>query len=183
METRNITITVPADYRLRAIVNEVPYHADPAKLSNDAWLHVVEYGFQRIVNDKTGGASKTAEDKAKIAGDTIARLEAATYVRRKPRGTSDPLVPYIRAILRTIMQAKPDASPAMVKRVAEYKAAKEADAKAAILDAWFEALPEDDQLKVTEKAEAAKAAADAERAKMKAQAEKLASDLGSMLDI
>lgn len=183
METRNVTITVPADYRLRAVVNEVPYHADPAKLSNEAWLHVVEYGFQRLVNDKTGGSNKTDDDKAKIASDTIARLTAETYVRRKPRSAADPVTPYVRAILRSIMQAKPDASPAVAKRAAEYKAAKEADAKAAILDAWFDLLSEDDQAKITAKAEAALKAAEAEKAKRAAEANKLASDLGGMLDI
>lgn len=136
METRSIIITVPVGYMLESTVNEVLYKFDPWAMPAAALLHVLEYGAQRIVNDKCGGNDKTPEKKAEIARASITRLTTAPYVRRAVRGASvEPIVRFIRDVLRGIMS-----DSRFADRAKEYKALKEAEAREEYLDAWFESL-------------------------------------------
>lgn len=170
MDTTTITVTVPAGYLFESTVNEITYQFDPAKMTNAALLYLIEYGAQRVVNDRCGGKDKTAEDKAKIALATIARLESPDFTERAPRGSSDPIIPYVRNILReSLRSSKTDTGKALWT---EYKAAKDDAAKRnAILDDLFAKQEEPAQANLRKLATDAKAVADKARAEAKALAD------------
>lgn len=169
----NINITVPDGYLATAVVNEKPYTVDPSAMTPQALLHVFEYGFQRIVNDKTGGKSKDAVAKDKAASDMIARLVAAEYKRRKVGSSAvDPVIKHARAILRTLL-----ATGAFAAKLAEFKAFSEAADKEAYLDDWFETMPQDLADKVTA---AALASLTREKALRESQAASIAALAGDM---
>lgn len=133
-----ITINVPAGYLATAVVADKPYQVDPAKMTDAALLHVFEYGFQRIVNDKTGGKDKDAAAKDTAARAMIDRLVAADYKRRKVgAGAVDPIVRYVRDVLRQLLSL-----PAFATRKTEYKAYSEAADRELFLDDWFATMPE-----------------------------------------
>lgn len=160
----NITIKVPDGYVPTAVVNDVGYQAPLDRMTNDALLHVFEYGMQRIVNDKTGGKDKTDADKAEAANAMIARLTAEQYVRRKiGLGAVDPIVRFTRDILRGLLK-----KPQLAKRAAEYKAFSEAADREAYLDDWFATSPKEFADAVTAAAQDALAEAQA-AAKRKAK--------------
>lgn len=133
-----IKINVPDGYIASTTVNDIHYPVDPAAMSNDALLHVFEYGLQRIVNDKTGGSAKTADDKAAIATAAIARLTASTYERRAARGESaDPLTKHIRSICRAMLSL-----PTFAADKKTYNALpKEAAPRGDWLTDWFDTRP------------------------------------------
>lgn len=137
--TMQIKINVPDTYVAIATVNDVHYQADPAAMSNEALLHIFEYGFQRLVNDKTGGSAKTADDKAAIATAAIDRLTADTYERRAARGESaDPLTKHIRSICRAMLSL-----PAFAADKKLYNALpKEAAPRGDWLTDWYDARPD-----------------------------------------
>lgn len=148
----NINITVPDGYLATAVVNDKPYTVSPDKMTSAALLHVFEYGFQRIVNDKTGGKDKTDADKDAAAVAMLTRLTAAEYVRRKiGTGATDPIVRFTREIMRDIMRDK-----RFVGKAAEYKAisADQPDLREAFLDDWFGTMPGEFAAKVTAAAQA-----------------------------
>lgn len=139
-----ITINVPAGYLATAVVADKPYTVDPAKMSDAALLHVFEYGFQRIVNDKTGGKNKDAAAKDKAASDMIARLVAAEYKRRKiGKGALDPIVKYVRDVMRELLELKP-----YTAKKAEYKDLTTTADREAYLDEWFATMPDELAAKV-----------------------------------
>lgn len=169
----SINIQVPDGYLATAVVNEKPYTVDPSAMTPQALLHVFEYGFQRIVNDKTGGKSKDAAAKDKAASDMIARLVAAEYKRRKIGASAvDPVVKHIRGILRVLL-----GNAAFAAKSAEYKAFSEAADKEAYLDDWFSTMPEELAGKVTA---AAESALKREKALRESQAASIAALAGDM---
>lgn len=169
----NINITVPDGYLATAVVADRPYTVSPKSMTNEALLHVFEYGFQRIVNDKTGGKSKDAVAKDKAASDMIARLVAAEYKRRKIGASAvDPVVKHIRGILRVLL-----GNAAFAAKSAEYKAFSEAADKEAYLDDWFATMPEALAEKVTTAANQALAR---EKALRESQAASIAALAGDM---
>lgn len=160
----NITIRVPDGYVPTAVVNDRGYQAPLEKMTNDALLHVFEYGMQRIVNDKTGGKDKTDADKDEAARAMIDRLTAESYVRRKiGQGAVDPIVRFTRDILRGLLKR-----PQLATRAAEYKAFSEAADREAYLDDWFATAPKEFAEAVTTAAQDALAEAQAQ-AKRKAK--------------
>lgn len=167
-----IQIEVPDGYLLTANVNDKAYQAPPEKMTNGALLHALEYGFQRIVNDKTGGKNKTPADKDKIASGMIARLTADEYKRRAVGVGVDPLTRYIRSVLRSFL--KVDAFKA---RAEEYKAYSEPADRDAFLDDWFDTMPDELAGKVENAAEARMAEDKARDSSIAA----LAADIGSVL--
>lgn len=165
------TINVPNGYLATATVDGKPYTADPKAMTNDALLHVFEYGFQRIVNDKCGGKDKGADEKASIASGTIERLTAETYVRRATRESSgDPLASFVRGFLRAKLQAVKG------EAYAAYKAA-DADGRNELLDAMFAKQDEATQAAIRAEAEAERERHEAELARKRQLADKLGAKL------
>lgn len=177
METQNVVITVPVGYLLTARVNDKPYTVDPTALSNEALLHVIEYGYQRIVNDKTGGKNRTDADKDGLAKAMVARLLASPYVRRKGgRGSAEPIVAFIRRVMRDLL-----AVPTNAARKTEYAGlAKDQDTRGDYLDAWFDELPEAVAAKVTLAAEKAMADDVAKKAAFKKGIAELNADMAEL---
>lgn len=146
-----ITIKIPTGYLATAVVADKPYTLDPANMTNEALLHVFEYGFQRIVNDKTGGKDKTEKDKDEAAKAMLDRLAAEVYARRKVgNGPADPITRHVRDILRAFMNL-----PANGGRKAEYKKFAESADRENFLDDWFTTMPEAQAAKVKALAESA----------------------------
>lgn len=169
----NINITVPDGYLATAVVADRPYTVSPKSMTNEALLHVFEYGFQRIVNDKTGGKDKDAAAKDKAATDMVLRLTAGEYKRRKVGSSAvDPVIKHARAILRTLL-----ATGAFAAKLAEFKSFSEAADKEAYLDDWFETMPQDLADKVTA---AALASLTREKALRESQAASIAALAGDM---
>lgn len=138
----NITINVPDGYALTATVDGKHYTADSAKMENAALLYVLEYGFQRSVNDRTGGKDKTSEDKIKIATDVITWLQSSPFVaRRRVAGESEPPInKHLRSLVRALIFSG-RAEYAADKKA--YNALdKTAEARNAWLMSWYAATAE-----------------------------------------
>lgn len=154
----NITITVPDGYLATAVVNDKPYHPTLAKMTNAALLHVFEYGLQRIVNDKTGGKDKTADDKHAAAVAMVERLEAEEYKRRAVGIGVDPIMRHVRSILRDLLKR-----PEFAAKQKEYKAFGEAADRDAYIDDWFDNMPDALATRIREAAAGLLAEAEARR--------------------
>jgi hypothetical protein len=102
----NVTITIPESIRFTipqsaANVIESEGYAMPEGVTTDAsgamhipadklppetLVRLLEYGASRYVNDKSGGSTKTADDKATIASDWAQRLIAGDLGRKSGGG-------------------------------------------------------------------------------------------------
>lgn len=123
---------------------------DLGKLPMASINAILTYGIQRIVNDKCGGADKTADEKAEIARKTIERLNDGSIAMRMPRSEGEPEINrFIRAEVRRCLSTES-------KR--EYKALA-ADDRDDYLDAKFAAVT-DEAFKTAIMANAEKALAD-----------------------
>ena len=167
--------TIEIDGPIGSTVNEVFYPMDVAKMTNEALAHVFEYGAQRIVNDKCGGKDKMPADKAKLATETVTRLETAPYVRRASAAEGDPLAYYVRQYFRDAFKA--DATTESAKA---FKALK-GDARSEFLDNLFAKQSPDTQTAIRALAAKARDRAIAERAKALADAASLAKGMSLKL--
>ena len=144
MTTTTITLTFDAA-TIEAVVNDVVYQAELAKIPNTSLVKIVQYGMQRIVNDKCGASTLNPEAKDVKAKETIARiLNGSLAVRTRAGGSSDPfakLRKYIRSILRKLVSSK-----------AAYKAAED---KAEWLDETFDNQDEPTRMAILANAQAA----------------------------
>jgi hypothetical protein len=93
--TKVITIELDADV-IEATVGGKTYQHALADIHGKAAVKIFQYGFQRFINDKTGG--KTPDEKERIVAQALADIKAGT-VQRTTR-TADPLVKYRRNIIR-----------------------------------------------------------------------------------
>ncbi len=161
------TITIEIASAVIAKANEVSYPMPYADMTNEALLHVIEYGWQRMVNDKANskGRDSTEADKAAAAQSIVDRAKANPYVRRAQGEGSDPLETYISAIMRRIVKTDGELAKA-------YKAAK-GDTRSDMLDDLFHAQPVDIQVAIRAEATQDKALADAETVRTLANAKAL----------
>ena len=74
---------------LSATVNEVVYTLSIDSLPTATIDKILTYGFQRLVNDKCGGADKSADEKAALAEAMIAKCVSGDWTRT--RIESDPV--------------------------------------------------------------------------------------------
>lgn len=170
-----ITITIPDGYALGSNVNDVWYPLPVAEMTNDAWLHILEYGSQRIVNDKCGGKDKTPADKAKIATAKVEAFKANPYIRRASAGEGDPLISYIRQYFRDAFKADPSTDSAKA-----YKAAK-GDARNDLLDDLFDKQSPDAQAAIRAACAKRRATVEADRKRTLEAAASAAKTLGLKL--
>lgn len=117
-----------------------------SSVSNAGLVKALVYGWQRCINDKTGG--KPEKERFEIQDATIARLVDGTIVLRQ-RGEGEPEInTFIRAIVRKMVL---DESPVITKvfkdaakKKTEYARIPSADQKARAdwLFDLFESMPE-----------------------------------------
>lgn len=83
---------VLANREFTAVVNERPYTIHGSKIPTASLVKIIEYGFQRIVNDKCGGSDRTAAQKDEIAVSVINRiLDGSIATRRVGAASVDPM--------------------------------------------------------------------------------------------
>jgi len=88
----SILTEVLASHEFVAIVNERHYVARGAEIPIVSLIKILEYGFQRIVNDKCGGSDRTAKQKDEIASAVIQRiLDGSIAARRVGAASADPM--------------------------------------------------------------------------------------------
>lgn len=109
-----ITIAFDADV-IEATVAEKTFQAALADMPNESLRRIFAYGFQRIVNDRTGGKDKDAAAKHKIATDMIERIMSGEIAQRATTAGEPAINRYIRAVVRKALgeatKAKYDAIP------------------------------------------------------------------------
>jgi len=90
-----------------ATVNDRTYTLPGHAMPIASIIRAFEYGFQRIVNDKCGGADKTDEEKDRIASLQVGRLATGEIAERATRGTGvDEFTEYARRTMLGLL-AKP----------------------------------------------------------------------------
>jgi hypothetical protein len=83
---------VLANREFVAIVNDRPYMLKGEEIPIVSLVKIIEYGFQRIVNDKCGGADRSADEKDRIATSVIYRiLDGLIAARRVGAASVDPM--------------------------------------------------------------------------------------------
>ncbi len=151
-----ISVNVPDGYNFTAVVNGVPYTLPVGDITPQSLLYVIEYGFQRAINDRTGGSDKTADDKAKIASAMIGNFANKDWTPGSRGVGVDPIVQYVRAIIRDIVKGKKESA-------ATYKALAP-DARDEYLDGIFAKQSPEKQAALRATAEKRKAVDDKRRA-------------------
>lgn len=140
-----ISITFDADVA-ESVVKGKTYQAKLAEIPAASLAKIFAYGFQRIVNDKCGGADLTDEKRDELARAQIARILDGSIVHHaRTAAEREPAINYyIREVLRKRMGDETRKA---------YKAC-EADDRAAFLMARYEALPEASRTAITALAQA-----------------------------
>ena len=97
-------ITTDAD-TCEAMVNGKVYQMRLDTITETAKAYIWGYGFQRAINDRTGGKDKTPADKDDIARAMIANFADESWVPGTRAG-SDPMEYYRAMIFAGILAAK-----------------------------------------------------------------------------
>lgn len=124
--TKDITIKTDAE-TCEATIGGVVYTMKLDEIHPIAAAKIFAYGFQRFINDKTGG--KDSATKAAIVTTAIANIKAGTIGRTSR--ASNPMTKYIRNVLRPL--------------VASADAYKDSPDRNAFLDSIYAEASEDKQ--------------------------------------
>lgn len=120
-KTSTIKIEVPAGYLLTSMVRKHGYQCDPTAMPNNALLYVLEYGFQKAINDRTGG--KSDDEAAAIATAWRDRMLSGDLSRT----TSGPSTKWLDKALQVWLTAPANAGHAAAKA---YAACADAESRA-----------------------------------------------------
>lgn len=159
----SVTINLPTEFDFRR--SGVVFRCDPSALSPEMIVQLVLHGIVQKVGDSAAGKDEQAATDAMNA--TWANLAAGDWGKTR-EGSSDPLASYRQGVMRDMLkQAGGEAWKG-------YKKHKEAKDRIALLDTLIAAQSEEGRAAIESAAQEAKAKHEAEAARRKAEADKLA---------